>query len=317
MNKTTIDFIRYLSKQDKKTLSQKALKTCEEVGTLAKVVLPYDNAPGTQHRFVERQAILEEAVDVILCALSTAYHLDFTDDEVADMMNVKVEKWAGLQQNEKDVVYPLPYEIHITVNIPVEDIERFRNYCVDIVKVKPIVLELQNKQGNVVIDVMTSSKHYGDNRSVYEESERIANLLKSNDFVVTRVKIETVPWHPAAPSWPHHKMPKDCYFECHIPLILHPEYDPQKILTDFEGMLLGLDNVHVSKNVFKRTVDGCPVVMATVRSYDTYLDQFKDEIESVMSDLSMMICSGIQIGKHIIEFSIYDTKVSHDFIWMQ
>lgn len=30
------DFIKELSIQDKKTLSQKALKTCEEVGELAK-----------------------------------------------------------------------------------------------------------------------------------------------------------------------------------------------------------------------------------------------------------------------------------------
>jgi hypothetical protein len=36
MNKNTLDYIRSLSTNDKKTLSQKALKTCEEVGELAK-----------------------------------------------------------------------------------------------------------------------------------------------------------------------------------------------------------------------------------------------------------------------------------------
>lgn len=42
----TNDFIKKLSLSDKKTLSQKALKTCEEVGELAKAVLPFDSAHG-------------------------------------------------------------------------------------------------------------------------------------------------------------------------------------------------------------------------------------------------------------------------------
>ena len=40
------DFIKTLSIKDKKTLSQKGLKLVEEVGELARVILPYDSAHG-------------------------------------------------------------------------------------------------------------------------------------------------------------------------------------------------------------------------------------------------------------------------------
>jgi hypothetical protein len=48
---------------------------------------------------------------------------------------------------------------------------------------------------------MTSSKHFGDNRSAYDESLRIVNELKDYGYKVVRSKIESVPWHPAAPRY--------------------------------------------------------------------------------------------------------------------
>lgn len=48
------NYIKSLSLKDKKTLSQKCLKLTEEVGELAKAILPYDSAHGTNHRFIER-----------------------------------------------------------------------------------------------------------------------------------------------------------------------------------------------------------------------------------------------------------------------
>lgn len=44
MNKQFFDYLRHLSKQDRKTLSQKALKLFEEGGELARVILPFDGA---------------------------------------------------------------------------------------------------------------------------------------------------------------------------------------------------------------------------------------------------------------------------------
>lgn len=54
------NYIKSLSIKDKKTLSQKGLKLAEEVGELAKAILPYDSAHGTNHRFIDKEKILEE-----------------------------------------------------------------------------------------------------------------------------------------------------------------------------------------------------------------------------------------------------------------
>jgi tetrahydromethanopterin S-methyltransferase subunit B len=61
---------------------------------------------------------------------------------------------------------PIAFEIHITVDVS-EDfsrVDKFREDCVKI-EVKPIVLDLEMKEGSIK-DIMTSSKHFGDNRSV-------------------------------------------------------------------------------------------------------------------------------------------------------
>ncbi len=80
MSPELFEYIQRLSLADKKTLSQKALKVAEESGELAKVVLPFDNAAGTIHRFIEKGRILEESVDVILTAISIAYELGYTHE---------------------------------------------------------------------------------------------------------------------------------------------------------------------------------------------------------------------------------------------
>ena len=40
------------------------------------------------------------------------------------------------------------------------------------------MIDLEINDGSIIKDIMTSSKHFGDNRSAYEESERICNELK-------------------------------------------------------------------------------------------------------------------------------------------
>lgn len=309
MTPTLLDYVRHLSKQDRKTLSQKALKVAEETGELASVVLPLDNAYGTTHRFVERERILEESVDVVLTALSVAYDLNFTDVEIEEMMFHKLEKWAMLQQNECQVVYPLPYEIHVTVRDVGGNsslaVEKFKHTCNQI-GVKPIVLDLQNQSGiSIMDDVMTSSKFFGDNYSAFMESHRISQALTSFGYKVMRTKIETVPWHPAAPTEGQH-MPANCYFESHIPIIV----------TNDNVELVGANlpaNVHLSRNVFKDNGDGTVVIMGTVRSHTMSSAAFQSEVQSIVE---LLTTRGYSLGKIHVEFAVYDTKISHDIKWI-
>jgi NTP pyrophosphatase (non-canonical NTP hydrolase) len=312
MNSTIFKYIAKLSGSDKKTLSQKALKTAEEVGELAKVVLPFDNAASTTHRFIARERILEEVADVMLCALSVAYDTGFTDDEISAMMMRKARYWDELQQRETKVSYPLPYEIHITVAAGSGgvDMDRFKTACVD-AGVKPILLDLHNRSGNVVMmDSQTSGVHMGDNKSALAECERISTVMRQHGFHPLREKIETVPWHPAAPQGTHANpvMPKDSYFEAHLNIVVSE--DNVGIVRDLVTKADG----HLSRNAFKRISDTEYTLMATLRRYTGTHEEFKAEAEALKANLNQ---AGFDVPKVIVEFSIYDTKIAHDANWLE
>jgi NTP pyrophosphatase (non-canonical NTP hydrolase) len=326
------DYIKNLSIKDKKTLSQKALKTCEEVGELAKAILPFDSAPGTNHRFIDRDKILEEIADVYLTNISIAYSLNFTDEEITEMIQKKAVKWQEIQAKEDNSSFPLPFEIHVTVDMsrivdgdgdPVNGkkffVEDFKRQCKSL-GVKPIVLELQ-LENETLDDVMTSSKHFGDNRSAYEESERIARELSKMGYRVVRKKIETVPWHSAAPLVDGViPIPNDCYFESHIGVVITPEQ--KENLNDFVDFLNDMFEqsdsggiAKMSQNFFKKSNDGSKFInMITYRNNLCGYDTFKEEVEMIKYSL---VSNGFEFEKVEVEYAIYDTNVSHDNAWLK
>ncbi len=308
MNKQILDYVKLLTKKDKKSLIGKALKTSEEVGELSKKILPFSNSQGTLHRFVTKKDVLEESVDVILSALSIAYDLGFDDSDIEEMMYNKSLYWNELQIKEEKVnPNEIPFEIHVTVQT--FDLTLFKETCSNI-GVKPIILELQNlKNDNTLQDVMTSSNFIGSNTDAYNEVKRISEYLKNSGFLVVREKIETVPWHPSAPSKKDSdaKMPKNCYFETHFNIICN---DKRK---DFLKLLAEKWKCHLSRNIFKKIDDENYKIMVTYRSYNSLYENFKDRVEFIKKEF---ISHNYEIDKVILEFAIYDTKVSHDFNWL-
>jgi NTP pyrophosphatase (non-canonical NTP hydrolase) len=325
MSKYINDFIKDLSIKDKKTLSQKTLKLVEEVGELSRVILPFDSAPGTNHRFSDRERILEEVVDVYLSNISIAHSLGFTDEEFNEMLNKKTDKWAKLQLKEDEVTFPLPYEIHVTVDTSENffecDIDGFKSKCQEI-DVKPIVLDLEMKEGTLK-DVMTSSKHFGDNRTAYEEANRIANKLTSFGYKVVRNKIETVPWHPAAPTFKTGEpIPNGCYFESHIGVVISP--DEKEALQEFvqglndrcteAGRIEIGGTCKLSQNFFKKSKDGSKFVnMLTYRDNMTCREDFEHGVDAIKWSLDKC---GFDFEKVEVEYALYDTNVNHDSKWI-
>ena len=348
MNSRVLDYIKKLSIADKKTLSQKSLKTTEEVGELAKVILPFDSAQGTNHRFVDKKLILEEIVDVYLSSISIAYSLDFSDEEIEEMIVEKSKKWENIQVREEQAKFPLPYEITVENDLPKfgskkhslgylqnifeKELEKnsifkynendyngniqrifiksFKNSC-ETIGVKPIVLDL-DINNDVIKDVMTSSKHFGDNRSAFNECERIALELRNHGYTILRKKIETVPWHPMVPI-KMDKMPENCYFECHIPVSISKEEKYLLLNTIKKNEDLFSGKIKLSKNFFKKEVDGKLINMITYRSYVASKEFFLKEIDNLKSILNE---SGFNFNKVETEFAIYDTNISHDYKWM-
>lgn len=315
MDTKLLDYIKELSKRDKKTLSQKALKVSEEQGELAKAVLPFDSAYACRHRFVNKHKILEEVADTMLAAISIAYDLDFTHEDIENMMSEKAQKWQGLQVSEDDAKFPIPFEIHITVErdeeIKFEDFSsKFKLAC-EKIDVKPIVLDLTNKNGSTIKDAMTSSNFYGDNRAAYEEMQRISGQLKRLGYKVVREKIETAPWHPGAPKKEGDIMPKNCYFESHISVEIDGSEEKRAELESLASRL----NAHVSKNTFKKIDDGVYILMLTIRDSHVHRKEFEEKIKNAI--LEIKGDGWVVPQKEIIEFAIYDTKVSHDYLWLK
>lgn len=339
------EFIKNLSLKDKKTLSQKTLKLVEEIGELSRIILPFDSAHGTNHRFIDKESILEEIVDVYLSNISIAYSLGFTEEEFNDMLFKKSQKWSKLQSNEDEAKFPLPYEIHVTIDFEdlysnkcltrvtndglikyhIKDkqikrkiwndelLEKFKSDCKEI-SVKPIVLDLEINNESSIKDIMTSSKHFGDNRTAYEESNRIVNELSKRGYKVLRNKIETVPWHPGAPELIDKEMDKGTYFESHIGVIITQE-QKQKLNNIIESMHnLDGGKVKLSRNFFKKAdQEGKYVNMLTYRNNTCGRIKFESGVDYIKSILGL---HNFEFQKVEIEYALYDTNITHDYKWI-
>lgn len=309
------DYIEELSKRDKKTLSQKALKVSEESGELAKAVLPFESAYACRHRFVDKNNILEEVADVVLTAVSIAYDLGFSHEDIMEMLDEKSQVWQGLQAREDAAKFPLPFEIHVTVECDPEKTfddftALFKRAC-EKIGVKAIVLDLENSEGEITNDVMTSSKFYGDNRTVYEELQRIVTSLQRLGYKVVRQKVETAPWHPGAPFKEGDLMPKGCYFESHIGVEIDGLEETRQELAQHARRI----NAHLSKNVFKKLEDDKYIIMLTIRDYHVKAKEFQEIVDKAV--LSLKEAQYKIPKKEIVEFSIYDTKINHDYLWLK
>lgn len=315
-NAELIELIKNLTKSDKKNLAQKTIKLFSEAGELSGKVLPYVNAFATRHNFSTKNDIIEEIADIILVTLSIGYDIGMTDEELHYQLIKKTNKWATLQNDESKLTDKIPFEIHITIDSA--NIEDFKSDCKEC-GVKPILLDLYNSK-TVINDIMTSSKFSGDNRSVLEEVKRIEDFFNDKKYSIKRSKIETVPWHPASPKTENDAMPKNCYFESHIPIIVNTEY------VGWHGIISDLINkftesykqysVRISRNALKKYDKTSSLFMLTIRSAETYYDHFSNAVTDLKSKFEEYLPRDVA-NKNEIEFSIYDTNIAHDNKWMR
>jgi len=293
------EYIRDLTLNDTKTPIQKYMKAGEEMGELAKALLPLENAQGSLHNIYPKIKILEETVDNILVQFSIAYGEGFSYSDIIDMMQKKCDKWGERQAAEGQVSSVIPFEIHVSVN-PEASVEEFQKICRGL-GVKPLVLELDRGNGNVRRDMMTSSIFRGNNVEAMAEMERISEGVSI--FGITRQKIETVPWHPKAPrnSQISSGMPMGCYFEAHFSVEV-----PNINLQAFCDEWIATGTTDVSINDKKRGLEKT-VVMLTKRSYKGTRENFKDMVEDTKSLLTLYNVLDVNT-----EFAMYDTNPDYD-----
>jgi NTP pyrophosphatase (non-canonical NTP hydrolase) len=301
MRNDILDLVKGLTKQDTKSLSEKALKLSSETGELASKALSYDNASGARHRFSDRNDILEEVADIMLVALSIAYSLNFDDDYISSMMHDKSIKWSSLASNDKsDGNYP--YEIHLTVD-KISDINEFILDCNTLGNIKPIILDLETTEGSEQ-QITTSSVVMGDYNKARESMAKLVRQMTKLGYVVIREKIETVPWHPVTIS------EGGIYYESHLTFVIHKHK-----LNYLRDLCKDL-GVHLSRNSLKATLDDDMIkIMGTYRSDHPDEDgrTHEQELKIILESLKI-IATPIKV---ITEYAVYDTNQKIDDRWLR
>lgn len=207
----------------------------------------------------------------------------------------------------------LPYEFHVTVDAINTNTEKFTKVCCDI-GTKAIVLDLGINNGSALSDYMTSSKRqYETDDEAFAELYRLADGLAGAGFVVIRRKIETAPWHSAAPQVDGDTMPDGSYFESHLAIGIAPNQIEQLR----NGIVDTTDRLplHLSRNVFKKINDGKVVIMSTLRDYDVHRNAFETKVADSQERIRELGFSLIK--PPIIEFALYDSNTHQDDKWMQ
>ena len=204
----------------------------------------------------------------------------------------------------------LHYEIHVTVQT--KHPEEFKAKCREM-GVKPIILDLQKKSGDVLCEVMTSSTISTYDNTVVEAKGNMISicvLLTKAGFEVIRSKIETVPWHPLAPS--EHNGAKHfegSHFETHFGVIINHSDDVENLKA-----VANRFNLHLSKNILKRRPDGSYIQMATYRSYDKVSEDFSLLVDEILKAMYAKHLTLEKLPK--IEFAVYDSNHQHDMNWI-
>lgn len=306
MTDIILNEIKRLSVLDTKTLSQKITKTVTEVGELARVGLGLEEASGSLDTVANREMLLEESCDVMLCAASIPFSMGFSEVEVLEMLSRKISKWSGKAQRESTILSTLPYELHISIDIT--DIEKARSVCLaNGIKLTEIAIS----RDGVLFDAMTSSVFYGTNQGAFEQLAGTEKMFNEAGVTVVRRKIESSPWHPLVPV--NADMPKGCYFEAHIGVALREENEEayQARWADLRK-ITGDHGCKASFNLNKIFTATNQMVMVTLRSYVLERTKFQNALNNVMASL---VSSGFDATKPNIEFAIYDSNPQHDYLW--
>lgn len=195
----------------------------------------------------------------------------------------------------------IPYEIHLTVALDpnrTDELEKFQSSCASF-NAKAIVIDAEP-----LVDVMSSYRMMTENQNeaVKEMTKQIL-ILAGHGFEVIRSKLETSLDHPGALT----PLPNQ-YFESHLQMLCTDEQ-----VEDLRELSKGLD-FHVSRNAFKKELNGKHVRMATLREYHTTPDAFRRRTEALYRVLGR---EGFEFHKEMeIEFALFDSNPKHDHLWL-
>ncbi|MBS0651987.1 MAG: hypothetical protein JSR39_00510 [Verrucomicrobia bacterium] len=99
-----LNTIQTLSKQEKKTLLERMVKLQEEAGELANEVLIIQKASGSERKKSQKKGIRNEAIDVVLVALSIYFQQGTTLSDLEEDLKLKAQKWKKTCSHARDLL---------------------------------------------------------------------------------------------------------------------------------------------------------------------------------------------------------------------
>jgi hypothetical protein len=202
------------------------------------------------------------------------------------------------------------YEVHVTVSLlqSKKELFDFKNICT-LLKVKPIVIDLEKNSTVVQEDVMTSSKYFGYLEDVKTFTWTLSRKLNEFGFVVLRLKIESEPSHSFAPQKPGDIMPSNAYFESHISFLCRDKDSQEKL-----RLIATKNNAHISNNPFKIFSDDSKIIMITLRDYISPFSIFSNNVKNIIEKAKEFEFIPHK-NKVEVEFAVYDSNWKHDIVW--
>lgn len=204
--------------------------------------------------------------------------------------------------------YTGTFEAHITIkadNLAIR--EKFNLLCQNL-NVKCVFIELP--QGLTSSQPMTASYHHGTFQDVVQQINQIAQSIINENFEITRIKIEAMVNNQDIPisDIEARKLSKSNYFEFHIKAIL-PDLESVPVLRKY----CFKHDAHLSKNTFKKLIDGKQERFITMRVYGVGYKSAQTQFDNL---ITLLKYKGFKLSQQQREYTVYDSNLKLDAGWI-
>ena len=203
--------------------------------------------------------------------------------------------------------YKGTFEAHITIKAVNSELKQNFSLLCQKLNVKCIFIELP--QGVIRSQMMTASYHHGTFKDVLQQINQIADIIISADFEVTRIKIEAMVSNQDIPmsDIKAQKLSKSNYFEFHVKAILSASEN----LEALKKYCLQ-HNAHLSKNTFKKLIDGKQERFITMRIYGLGYKSAQTRFDNLILYLKS---KGFKLSQQQREYTVFDSNLNLDAGW--
>jgi len=203
--------------------------------------------------------------------------------------------------------YKGTFEAHITIKADNLDLKSKFSLLCQKIDLKCVFIELP--KGVTRSQVMTASYHHGAFKDVLQQINQIAQYIVNADFEVTRIKIEAMVSNQDIPvlDIEAQKLPKTNYFEFHVKAILSADEN----LEVLRKYCLQHD-AYLSKNAFKKLVDGTQERFITMRIYGLGYKSAQTHFDNLIAFLKY---KGFKLSQQQREYTVYDSNLNLDAGW--